>query len=461
MSNWYRLDSNAKVFPAVTSEINSAVFRGSVILTEAVNPDILQQAVDIVIKRFPVFAVKLGSGIFWNYLYENKRQLEVQQEQQYPCKVMDPRENNGFMLRVLYFNHRIGVEIFHGLSDGLGALEFLKTLVYQYLLLSGKDVKDEGLILLPETIPDPLEAEDSYQKYYHKLDIGKIEIEKPHTIKGTLFEPYGHHTTQVMVSASALIERTKAMGTSLTVLVTALLIKAIYLEESKHQEITHPIIIGIPVNLRRMFPSKTLRNFYAGTRIIADMTSNMNLEDIIKLVEGQLKGNLTKEHLQIMLNLASSIRFEQIPGLKFVPLFFKNRFIQHLYKRFGDATTINLSNLGRITLPTSMEPYIEKMEIISYPKETTPINCAMGSAYDQLNISFVRNIVEADIIERFCELLAGCTGLDLEIYSNNWGADTSGNHLYPKYEELSSHKKLKHKLRPNEFCKEWKAKIHI
>ena len=85
---------------------------------------------------------------------------------------MDPRENNGFMLRVLYFNHRIGVEIFHGLSDGLGALEFLKTLVYQYLLLSGKDVKDEGLILLPETIPDPLEAEDSYQKYYHKLDIG-------------------------------------------------------------------------------------------------------------------------------------------------------------------------------------------------------------------------------------------------------------------------------------------------
>src|SRR5690606_37503808 len=125
MSNWYRLDSNAKVFPAVTSEINSAVFRGSVILTEAVNPDILQRAVDIVIKRFPVFAVKLGSGIFCNYLYENKRQLEVQQEQQYPCKVMDPRENNGFMLRVLYFNHRIVVEIFHGLSDGLGALEFL------------------------------------------------------------------------------------------------------------------------------------------------------------------------------------------------------------------------------------------------------------------------------------------------------------------------------------------------
>lgn len=460
MSTWYRLDSNARVFPAVTSENNSVIFRVAVILKKEVDPEILQQAADIVIERFPMFKVKLDSGLFWNYLYDNRKPLKVQPEQTYPCAVIDPHENNGYLLRIIYYQRRFALEIFHGLTDGLGALEFFKTLVYQYLLLMGKDVKDENMILLPESMSVPLEAEDSYRKYYQKVAIGRLDIETPHIIEGTLFDPYGHHTTQIMVPASALIKRAKAIGTTLTVFITSLLIQAIYLEESKHKNVTDPIIVGIPVNLRRIFPSITLRNFYVGTRIIAEMSPNKKLEDIINLTEKQLQENLTQEHLQLMLALGTSIRFERLP-LKLVPLFIKNKFTQQIYKRFGSATTINLSNMGKVQLPKSMEPYIDKFELVSYPKEKTPINCAMGTVYDQLNITFVRNIREAGIIDRFCQLLTKYSGLHLEVYTNNWGADTSKNTFYPDYGRIQGRQRHKSKSSLKDFFSEWEAKIHI
>lgn len=467
MGRWYRLDSVAKVFPAAMAENNSTVFRGSVILSEPVDPIILQQAVDIVIKRFPTMAVKLEKGVFWNYLYENKNELIVEEERYYPSAVIDPKTNNGFMIKVLYFSHRLAVEIFHGLSDGVGTLEFLKTLVYQYLLLTGRPVEDEGLVLLPHENPKPEEEEDSYQKYYQKMKIDKTEIEKPHQIKGTGFTPYGHHVTHLVMPASSLTRYARRMKTSLTGYIASLLIQAIYLEESKHNQVTNPIIIGIPVDLRRLFPSQTLRNFYIGTRLIIPMTPSKTLKDIVDEVTGQLRHNLAEEHLKLMLALTTSTKYERIPGVRITPLFLKSLVIKQIYKRFGDTTTMNLSNLGRVTLPSSMEAHIEGMEFVSYPKANMPINCAMGSCNDRLNISFVRNIMEDGVIRRFAELLSSHTGLEIEEYSNNWGMPkvvqnnrSTGHPFYPDYQVSKPKLKPKVPLDFGKFIREWKAIVH-
>lgn len=459
MGRWYRLDSAAKVFPAAIAENNSTVFRGAVILTEPVDPDKLQQAVDIVLKRFPTFAARLRNGLFWNYLYENNSRLMVEKEQTYPSALIDPEANNGFMIKILYHSHRLAVEFFHGLTDGVGALEFLKTLVYQYLLLTGKPVQDEGILLLPGAEPKPEEAEDSYQRYYQAVKIEKMEIEEPHRITGTVYKPYGHHVTHLVASASELTGYARRMRTSLTGYIASLLIQAIYMEESKRNAVTKPIIIGVPVDLRRLFPSQTLRNFYIGTRLIVPAASSLELEDLVNEVTKQLKQNVAKEHLQLMMAATSSIRFERIPGVRIVPLMLKNLFIRQLYKRYGDTTTMNLSNLGKVSWPESAAGYIKGMEFVSYPKARTPINCAIGSCNNRLNISFVRNMVEDGIIRRFAELLSTHTGLEIEEYSNNWGAQE--NHpLYPDYRLAHPAPKRKVAFKPDRIIKEWRAIMH-
>lgn len=142
MQEWYRLDNAAKLFPAVSGRRNSSVFRVSATLAstlDPVNAEILQKSVDRLTGRFPWLFVGLRSGVFWNYMDETAapQTLQVAQESTYPVAPIDLRDNNGFLLRVLYFDRRISVEYFHTLTDGTGGFEFLKALISDYLTLSG------------------------------------------------------------------------------------------------------------------------------------------------------------------------------------------------------------------------------------------------------------------------------------------------------------------------------------
>ena len=65
---WYRLDLSAIVYPTLQRRDFSSVYRLSVLLKETVRPDVLQQAVDIALKRFPTYKVSMRKGLFWRYL---------------------------------------------------------------------------------------------------------------------------------------------------------------------------------------------------------------------------------------------------------------------------------------------------------------------------------------------------------------------------------------------------------
>ncbi len=140
MEEWYKLDNAGKMFHAVSEQANSAVFRIAAIMKETVQPAKLQLALDDVLKRLPIFAVKLRKGVFWDFLVDNNEKLFVQPESQYPCAPIDPLETNGFLLRVTYYKKRIAVEFFHSVTDGTGALEFIKALIYHYLSHLGEDI---------------------------------------------------------------------------------------------------------------------------------------------------------------------------------------------------------------------------------------------------------------------------------------------------------------------------------
>ncbi|WP_042221016.1 condensation domain-containing protein [Oceanobacillus manasiensis] len=423
MSKWYKIDNVGKVFHAVTEASNSSVYRVSVLMKDMVDEEGLQEALDSVIKRFPTLAVKVRKGVFWDFMESNEEKLSVQKETTYPCHPINPKENNGYLFKVLYFNKRIAVEIFHSLTDGTGAVEFLKTLIYQYLTLRGEEIAVDGdALLFSDQVPSKYETEDSFEKYYQKSNRNYLQdkVQRAFQIKGTPFDPKGVNVIHGVISASALNNVAKRMGVSITEFITALVIYAIYSETMKYGIYKENISIAIPVNLRQRFPSVTLRNFFSVVNVRVDINGDITLEEIMKAVSEQLKSKTDKQHLQDEIN--RHVQLQKSLKTRIVPLSLKYPAMRYGFTHYGEmAKTLTLTNLGNINLPDSMKGYIERMEVALYPTKNSPISCGVATVNDQMTITFARSIVESEVIKSFFSQLSRLTGLNVEVYSNNWG----------------------------------------
>lgn len=131
--HWVRLDNAAKIYPAARRKNWSNVFRQSVTLTEQVDVAVLQSALDVTVRRFPSIAARLRKGVFWYYLQQVEQAPDIKEEYSYPLTFMSKAEMRKCAFRVIAYENRIAVEFFHSLTDGNGALIFLKTLTAEYL----------------------------------------------------------------------------------------------------------------------------------------------------------------------------------------------------------------------------------------------------------------------------------------------------------------------------------------
>ena len=68
---WDKLDNTANLFPVIAGESMTNVYRISLTLSEKIQPELLQQALDIVLPKFDLFNVRLRTGVFW-YYFEQK-----------------------------------------------------------------------------------------------------------------------------------------------------------------------------------------------------------------------------------------------------------------------------------------------------------------------------------------------------------------------------------------------------
>ena len=167
---WYRLDLSAIVYPTLQRRNFSSVYRLSVLLKDIVQPDTLQQAVDIALKRFPTYKVAIRKGLFWRYLEPNHRPGPfVRPDIHNPCMPMYFKSGNRYLLRVYYYDRRISLECHHSLGDGTGGMCVLQTITAVYLRLLGAEIEAEGFVLDVDSPPEPEELEDAYMRYANAL----------------------------------------------------------------------------------------------------------------------------------------------------------------------------------------------------------------------------------------------------------------------------------------------------
>lgn len=417
--NWLKLDTAAKLYPSISDTHNNTTFRLDMELDAPVNPELLQQALVKIIKRFPSFAVTLKRGLFWYYLDKNNAIPAVREDSGYPCRRLKDFVNNGFLFNVLYYKNNVVLECFHALTDGAGAIEFLKTLLYEYFVLCGYDMDDEGMIKDTSQPPPLSEVENSFLKYYDSRgEYTKLKQPTAYHILGTPLDDNEIYITHGVMNLKDFLKAVKSKGVTVSAYVAGLLIYSIYKEQGlSYRKEKHPIIISVPVDLRGMFKSDTLRNFVSFANVGVVPKSRMTLEEITAEVSKQLKEGLTEDRIRA--NINKNVKFEKNPFIRITPLFFKNIAVSTAYKTYGEgAYTMLLSNLKTTQFPESMKRHIKNVYYALGVSDQNPLNCVVVSYKENMIITFARGIAQTGIVRSFFEHFSKELGLEVEMRGN-------------------------------------------
>ena len=397
---WRSLDNAAKLFSAASSPKDTRVFRFYCELKEEVKEEILQEALNQTIQKYPVFLSVMRKGLFWHYLEKSELRPVVREEYKEPCSSLYVRDKKTLLFEVTYYKKRINFEVFHALTDGTGATEFLRELVKNYLyLIHEEDLEPVELSNQYLTVKD--QEDDSFSRYYDpdfprkkKKKIRAVQIKKG----GKGYEELQINEASMSVKELLGIAREKKV--SMSVLLTAAFICAIHEEMSRMQE-KKPVILMVPVNLRKIFPSDSMLNFFGyiepGYQFGGGKDS---FEDVLEAVKLYFQENLSKEHMAGRMNELIAIEKHKI--LKWAPLELKNRCIRTGAKMAEQEVTAVLSNMSVVKMPEDYAQYIEKFGVYTSTNRTELCIC---SFQDTLSLGFTSRYDSTNIQRNFYRIL--------------------------------------------------------
>ncbi len=418
--DWYRLDLSAIVYPTLQRRDFSSVYRVSVVLKEEIDPEVLQQAVDQTMPRFPTYKAAIRKGVFWRYLEPNNRPGPfVQPDVKNPCQPMHFKGNNRYLVRFYYYGGRIALEAHHSLGDGTGGMCLLMTVTAQYLRLKeGAGIQPEGFVLDLESRPDQEELEDAYMRYANARVCPPRPQEKTYRVRGTKEPFYTLNIIDGIMSVSQVMQVAKRYQATVTEYLNAVLIAALLQkQEQERRRRPLPVKIAMPVNLRRFFPSKTLRNFitmiYPG---VDPRLGEYTFPEIVAQVQHYMRYHLSEKLLRG--DITTNAATQRHPLIRVVPLFIKDFVVRQFYTRVQDKnSSAGLTNMGALQVPVSMKPYLERFDIYMGQPFSSRTNCAIISYGDVLTINFASSIIEADVERYFFRRLVR-DGIHVKIESN-------------------------------------------
>lgn len=416
---WLRLDNAAKIFPASQRPGWSNVFRISVSFRERIDPEALRSAVARIAPRFPSVCVRLGRGLFWYYLEEQSEPPRVSEEGCQPLLPMNKKEMYRSALRVLYYENRIAVEFFHSVTDGTGALSFVKALAASYLYESkGVSVFGEMGIHHPSDDPTEEELEDAFLRYEGPYSANRSSPPAFHLTGEKERDGY-LHVTSASVPTAEILKLAREKGVTVTTLLSAVFCEGIAAIQKKRvsPSLERAVRVQIPVNLRKHFPSSTLRNFVAVTEIgLEKGETDAALPEILHLLHHQMALQMTPRNMQAI--FTANVKSEKGLAIRLVPLFLKNLVMRAVFDKVGESKAcLCLSNLGPVTLPPALAAEVVRMGFTIGPQAKAPYNCGVLSYGDTTYIHLVRNTVEPELEEKIFPRLAEL-GLPLTLESN-------------------------------------------
>ncbi len=410
---WTRLDNAAKIFPPTSNDKDTKVFRFVCELQDEVSPDILQLALDETIDNFPIYKSVLRKGVFWYYLETSNIHPVVELESSPICDRIYFAGQRNLLFRVLYYKNRINVEIFHALSDGAGALCFVKTLVYYYLIKKYSKELGDNIPKLDYDSSLSQKMDDSFLKHYTKRKLPKREKHpRAYHIHETRREENRYKLVEGTMSVKDVLEAAHEYNTTMTVYLTALFMYSICKGMPARGK-SRPVILSVPVNLRNYFESESARNFFGTINVGFNFGKDkIDFNEVIENVSDSFKRELEEERLLVHLNRLASL--ERNGLIRIVPLPVKDAALKIANQVAERGITSSISNVGKITMAEELKPFIKQFSVFTSARRP---QIAICSFEDNLVVSFTSPYNETDIQKTFFQTLSH-KGIDVKIVTN-------------------------------------------
>lgn len=413
-NHWRKLDNAAKIFPATSNKRDTRVFRFYCECSEPVDGISLQRALDTTIEKYPLFQSVLRKGMFWFYMEKSNLTPSVKEENEPPCLNLYLHDQKTLLFQVTYYKNRINFEVFHALTDGTGASQFLQELVKNYLLVRYPKDKLPDITLTESDITAQDQESDGFTKYY-KRDRKKLakttktlQLSGPRTSYGNL------SITEGLVSCQTVLAKAKEYGVSMTVFLSAVFLCALHEEMSKRQ-LKKPVALMIPVNPRKYFPSSSMLNFFGWIEPHYLFTQDTyDFKDVVAKVRDYFSEELTKEGLGR--RFSHFMKMEYNPILRFFPLGLKNIGMQIGAVMAKKDVTAIFFNLGSVSLPKEYAPYLKYFGVFTSTAKTELSIC---SYQDALMLSFASGFQYQNVEHNFFRILKGL-GIETEFITEQF-----------------------------------------
>ena len=362
--------------------------------------DILQQALDRTMEKYPLFQAVLRKGLFWFYLEHSHIRALVKPETEPPCSRLYIPDKKSLLFQVSYYKERINFEVFHALTDGTGAMHFLQELVQNYLILAHPKENFPEIGRDKKTGRGNIE-EDSFSQYYSS-DIPKNREKKKAAVKlkGEKLVHSDMHISEVVLSVKEVHQKARSYGVSITVLLTAVMLCSIREEIPKNQQ-KRPVTLMIPVNLRNYFPSQSMTNFFGWIEVGYTFSDTTTFEEVLADVKRQFEQELEKDKIAMHMN--DYVRIEKNIFVRAVPLEIKKYFLMIGANLGSRSITAVYSNIGIIRLPEEYREYIRHFGIFASTNSLQMCSCSYG---DEMVLGFTSKIPDDSIQRNFRRMLS-------------------------------------------------------
>ena len=404
---WMRLDNAAKIYPAIRNRESTSVMRISVELKEIIKARQLSEAIRDVERRFPYYKMKLRKGFFWYYLEFRNFHARVTADSGIPCRSFKPDE---LMYRILVKSNRISVEFSHILADGTGAFEFLKTLLLIYLEKCGKKLYEKSSFASNEKISKE-EYEDAFNRYFKKSTSPLIKVTRAFHIPFPLNPKPRFRILLGIVPINVIAAKAKEYKVSLTEYLIAVYLHALQevyysLPAGLKRKSNKKVRIEVPINLRRIYPSKTMRNFTLYVMPEIDLRlGKYTFEELIKVVHHQMQLETDKKLINKM--ISRNVGSERNPFIRSMPLLIKSFVLSKVYTQGTGKYSGVITNLGKIDLTPEINDHIKRFVFIAPPaNKVVRINCGVVGFDDQLVLSFGNITVSKSLEKNFFSYLS-------------------------------------------------------
>ncbi len=395
----YAPDNSAILYLALMRRRHTNIYRVTVTMREAVIPAILQQAVDRVYRRFPTIIAGFRPG-FFRYTQVPAAQPPVVRPDPGILIPMTKQEIARCAYRVYYRGNELIYEGFHAAADGYGAMASYTTLISEYLRLRhGLTIPVSGPLRDPGEEPPQTDLVDEYPRRCSGKPL-HLPSRYSYQLPGAYTDPLVYPTTKFYDTAD-LLAAARREGVSMTALLSGVMAQAIMDIQLRHRKSLKPVRIMVPADLRRSFPSTTLRNFilYA-LPTMEPGEEKLPLRELLRKFQTQTRDQLAPERLASV--MAYNVRAQASVWYRLLPLALK-RFAMRLgYRFFGESnSSITLTNLGSYRLPPEMSPHVKDLRVILTPRAGSPYNCAVIGLGDKLSITLSRFCPQPELEEVF------------------------------------------------------------